>query len=409
MSGKRRKEPPADYAEVARTRQQAYAPVQADDEVPEAPPSPYRQPTQPTAPLPQQYQQQPPLPLTPQDQRGTHSHLSSKDSSGRNSLRPTCRTTTTWAQTTEQLSLCVTAVRQSKRDVRYELTVRHAASPTCWRAPTTSTRPSRRGCLRHCGQAKCPWIYTFVKSYFAGSATLIGLGGHSDCAVEKRRDALEHVLPSLQKFVANHQNATACFIVASSVMQLSGQPARQRVLMSDEGDELAGEAEDQEMFIQLVQDGQSLRRRSLTYSTSCKVVIDGGVRDESISTIKSSDSAGPLCVGRPAVGPNCARFRLLGPRYTNFSRPCASTPPVSPNAHNRCTQQPPLKNARHAGPSREGPRVNASHECNTVVAWTTLTQKASMGKCIGSSHQAVVISWSGQDRQHTNTLSLAKN
>ncbi|KAE8885503.1 hypothetical protein PF003_g30323 [Phytophthora fragariae] len=309
-------QPPADYAEVARTRQQAYAPVQADDEVPEAPPSPYRQPTQPTAPLPQQYQQQPPLPLTPQDQRGTHSHLSSKDSSGRNSLRPTCRTTTTWAQTTEQLSLCVTAVRQSKRDVRYELTVRHAASPTCWRAPTTSTRPSRRGCLRHCGQAKCPWIYTFVKSYFAGSATLIGLGGHSDCAVEKRRDALEHVLPSLQKFVANHQNATACFIVASSVMQLSGQPARQRVLMSDEGDELAGEAEDQEMFIQLVQD---------------------------------------------------------------------------------------------AGPSREGPRVNASHECNTVVAWTTLTQKASMGKCIGSSHQAVVISWSGQDRQHTNTLSLAKN
>ncbi|KAE9050495.1 hypothetical protein PR001_g2356 [Phytophthora rubi] len=120
----------------------------------------------------------------------------------------------------EQLSLCVTAVRQSKRDVRYELIVRHAASPTCWRAPTTSTRPSRRGCLRHCGQAKCPWIYTFVKSYFAGSATLIGLGGHSDCAVEKRRDALEHVLPSLQKFVANHQNATACFIVASSVMQL---------------------------------------------------------------------------------------------------------------------------------------------------------------------------------------------
>ncbi|KAE9115266.1 hypothetical protein PF007_g10097 [Phytophthora fragariae] len=113
MSGKRRKEPPADYAEVARTRQQAYAPVQADDEVPEAPPSPYRQPTQPTAPLPQQYQQQPPLPLTPQDQRGTHSHLSSKDSSGRNSLRPTCRTTTTWAQTTVQARCPLRAHREA--------------------------------------------------------------------------------------------------------------------------------------------------------------------------------------------------------------------------------------------------------------------------------------------------------
>ncbi|KAE9226894.1 hypothetical protein PF005_g4945 [Phytophthora fragariae] len=361
MSGKRRKEPPADYAEVARTRQQAYAPVQADDEVPEAPPSPYRQPTQPTAPLPQQYQQQPPLPLTPQDQRGTHSHLSSKDSSGRNSLRPTCRTTTTWAQTTEQLSLCVTAVRQSKRDVRYELTVRHAASPTCWRAPTTSTRPSRRGCLRHCGQAKCPWIYTFVKSYFAGSATLIGLGGHSDCAVEKRRDALEHVLPSLQKFVANHQNATACFIVASSVMQL---------------------------VTDFVLRDMSDKRHPLNELCGCGC-------SGSLGSLRDS-----VCSCRTRATSWRARRRTKKCSFS-WCRTASGT-----KVYQRLS--PAIVQA-HSGPSREGPRVNASHECNTVVAWTTLTQKASMGKCIGSSHQAVVISWSGQDRQHTNTLSLAKN
>ncbi|KAE9171039.1 hypothetical protein PF002_g29931, partial [Phytophthora fragariae] len=223
----------------------------------------------------------------------------------------------------------------SKRDVRYELTVRHAASPTCWRAPTTSTRPSRRGCLRHCGQAKCPWIYTFVKSYFAGSATLIGLGGHSDCAVEKRRDALEHVLPSLQKFVANHQNATACFIVASSVMQL---------------------------VTDFVLRDMSDKRHPLNELCGCGCSGSlGSLRDSVCSWTKVYQRLSPAIV------------------------------------------------QAHSGPSREGPRVNASHECNTVVAWTTLTQKASMGKCIGSSHQAVVISWSGQDRQHTNTLSLAKN
>ncbi|KAE8882118.1 hypothetical protein PF003_g33882 [Phytophthora fragariae] len=127
----------------------------------------------------------------------------------------------------EQLSLHVAAVRRSKRDVRYELIVEHAASQTRWRkarsfdeykAFQTQLLAALR--LGHFCQAECPWLYTFVKSYFPGSATLFGLGGRSDCAVEKRRDALEHVLTSLQKFVANRQNAAACSIVAGSVAQL---------------------------------------------------------------------------------------------------------------------------------------------------------------------------------------------
>jgi len=184
----------------------------------------------------------------------------------------------------EQLSLRVTAVRHSKRDVRYELVVEHAASQTRWRSARSfdeykrfQTRLLAALRLGHFCQAECPWLYSFVKSYFPGSASLFGLGGHSDCAVEKRRDALEHVLTSLQKFVVSRQNAAACSIVAGSVTQLvanfvlgdvsdkrhplnglcacsSGNSfnldsLRDSVcsslsVTSDEGDELADEAED---------------------------------------------------------------------------------------------------------------------------------------------------------------------
>ncbi|KAK1944016.1 hypothetical protein P3T76_003928 [Phytophthora citrophthora] len=127
----------------------------------------------------------------------------------------------------EQLSLRMSSVRLSKRDVRYELHVEHAASQTRWRKARSfdeyKTFQTQLLAALHQGhfcQAECPWLYTFVNSYFPGSSGLFGLGGHSDCSVEKRRDALEHVLTSLQKFVVNRQNASACSIVAGSVTQL---------------------------------------------------------------------------------------------------------------------------------------------------------------------------------------------
>ncbi|KAE9162121.1 hypothetical protein PF002_g32193 [Phytophthora fragariae] len=204
-----------------------------------------------------------------------HRHSSSSSSTGAISARKR-------VALLEQLSLHVAAVRRSKRDVRYELIVEHAASQTRWRkarsfdeykAFQTQLLAALR--LGHFCQAECPWLYTFVKSYFPGSATLFGLGGRSDCAVEKRRDALEHVLTSLQKFVANRQNAAACSIVAGSVAQLvadfvlgdvsdkrhplnelcvcgssgslgslRGSVCSSMSVTSDEGDELADEAED---------------------------------------------------------------------------------------------------------------------------------------------------------------------
>ncbi|KAF4129617.1 C3HC4 type zinc finger [Phytophthora infestans] len=206
----------------------------------------------------------------------------------------------------EQLSLRVSAVRFSKRDVRYELHVEHAASQTRWRkarsfdeykAFQTQLLTALR--LGHFCQAECPWLFTFVKSYFPGSVSFFGLGGHSDCAVEKRRDALEHVLTSLQKFVVNQQNAAACSIVANSITQLvadfvlgdvsdkrhplSGVYSRNSSsnlgnlsdsvcssmsLTSDEGDELADEAD--EAVGMCTQCSSSLDGEAFGASTSSK-------------------------------------------------------------------------------------------------------------------------------------------
>ncbi|GMF38023.1 unnamed protein product [Phytophthora fragariaefolia] len=210
-----------------------------------------------------------------------HRHSSSASSAGATPSRKRAAASLLQplAALLEQLSLRVAAVRRSKRDVRYELVVEHAASQTRWRKTRSfdeykAFQTQLLAALHqgHFCQAECPWLYTFVKSYFPGSATLFGLGGHSDCAVEKRRDGLEHVLTSLQKFVVNRQNAAACLIVAGSVTQLvadfvlgdvgdkrhplnvlcgcssSLNSLRDSVcssmsVTSDEGDELADEAE----------------------------------------------------------------------------------------------------------------------------------------------------------------------
>ncbi|RLN31953.1 hypothetical protein BBJ28_00017577 [Nothophytophthora sp. Chile5] len=169
----------------------------------------------------------------------------------------------------EQLSLTVAAVRLSKRDVRYELQVTHAASHTSWRRTRSfddykAFQTRLLTALRHghfC-QAECPWLFTFLKSYFPSSGSLFGLGASSDCAAEKRRAALEHLLVALQKFVVNRQNVAACSIVAGRVSELvtafivgdvsdKSHPLNARSLSdsvcsptSDEGDELIEEAEE---------------------------------------------------------------------------------------------------------------------------------------------------------------------
>lgn len=127
----------------------------------------------------------------------------------------------------EQLSLRVSVVRRSKRDLRYVLEVEHAASQIRWcRArsfdeyKTFQTQLLSALRLGHYCKGECPWLFSFVKTYFPGSFSFFGFGGFSARAVEKKRTALEHVLISLQKFLVDPHNATACSIVAGSLIQL---------------------------------------------------------------------------------------------------------------------------------------------------------------------------------------------
>ncbi|RLN89946.1 hypothetical protein BBJ28_00017507 [Nothophytophthora sp. Chile5] len=210
---------------------------------------------------------------------GPSRHLSSGFSSSSASTPPTHRKRHVAATPLpprtailEQLSLTVAAVRLSKRDVRYELQITHAASHTSWRRTRSfddykAFQTQLLAALRHghfC-QAECPWLFTFLKSYFPSAGSPFGFGASSDCAAEKRRAALEHLLVALQKFVANRQNVAACSIVAGRVSELvaafivgdvsdKSHPLNGVVTCSlrdsvcsspsDEGDELVEEAED---------------------------------------------------------------------------------------------------------------------------------------------------------------------
>jgi hypothetical protein len=123
-------------------------------------------------------------------------------------------------QLLEQLTLSLAASRSHKRDVRYELTVSHAASGVSWRLRrsfeeyhTLQQRLLVAMQHGHFCQADCPYLFSFVKSYFPKPALF---GGNSACAVDKRRDALAQCLTTLQKFVVNRANLT-CQVVSGAV------------------------------------------------------------------------------------------------------------------------------------------------------------------------------------------------
>lgn len=67
----------------------------------------------------------------------------------------------------------------------------------------------------HFCSAECPWLYTFVKSYFPKKTFFFG---HSTCArlAEKRRDALLRCFAALQTFLLNRANH-ACPVVVDGV------------------------------------------------------------------------------------------------------------------------------------------------------------------------------------------------
>ncbi|TDH73565.1 hypothetical protein CCR75_006727 [Bremia lactucae] len=158
-------------------------------------------------------------------------HSSSRVSSQEAAFATHKRTSSTALSPTavllDQLTLRVSSLRLSKRDVRYELHVEHASSKLRWRMSRSfdeykAFQRQLLAALRlgHFCQGECPWLYSFLKSYFPKSLSFLGFGCQNDCAVEKRRVGLEHVLTSLQNFVVNPENAAMCSIVAISVTQL---------------------------------------------------------------------------------------------------------------------------------------------------------------------------------------------
>lgn len=120
----------------------------------------------------------------------------------------------------EQLQLSVAVSRPSKRDVRYELRAAHAPSGVAWRQRRSFEeyhafqqrllQAMRHG---HFCEAECPFLYTFVKSYFPRPALF---GATSACAVDKRREALARCLDTLQKFVVDRANLS-CAVVSTAV------------------------------------------------------------------------------------------------------------------------------------------------------------------------------------------------
>ncbi|KAG6617379.1 uncharacterized protein IUM83_02636 [Phytophthora cinnamomi] len=92
-------------------------------------------------------------------------------------------------------------------------------------------------------------LYTFVKSYCPGSAVLFGLGGHSDFAVEKRWSTVTQLVADIMLGGVNdkrHPLNRLCGLGGSGslVGSLRDSVCSSTSVTSDEGDELADEAQD---------------------------------------------------------------------------------------------------------------------------------------------------------------------
>ncbi|GLD92479.1 hypothetical protein PINS_up001038 [Pythium insidiosum] len=113
----------------------------------------------------------------------------------------------------DQISFELTAsVKRS--DVRYELHVCHRSSRTRWTLSRSfdEYRAFQKRLLAamrqgHTCHAECPWLYSFVTSYFPRSALF---RSSSSCVVQKRQDALDKCLRQIHSFLLNRQNHQHC-------------------------------------------------------------------------------------------------------------------------------------------------------------------------------------------------------
>ncbi|RLN89641.1 hypothetical protein BBJ28_00016112 [Nothophytophthora sp. Chile5] len=152
----------------------------------------------------------------PSSSRARSFHLESSSLSVATQLR---------IQQLEQVALSISTDSRPEGDVRYVMTVRHASAHAVWRLHRSfdEYHAFQKRLLRglrhgHACNASCPWLESFLTSYFpAKSAMLVPLWWDATPrVVTHRRDALMHVLQTLQMFLCTRSNH-ACPVLSANV------------------------------------------------------------------------------------------------------------------------------------------------------------------------------------------------
>jgi hypothetical protein len=121
----------------------------------------------------------------------------------------------------EQIALDIDVLREPHAEVKYVMTVRHLKTNATWRHERVfdDYRRFQQRLLRvldhgHFCHGECPWLYTFLKSYFPKKHLFQFVTSR---VVASRTDALRRFFVSLQGFLLNRANHN-CSIVASHVV-----------------------------------------------------------------------------------------------------------------------------------------------------------------------------------------------
>ncbi|KAF1325688.1 hypothetical protein FI667_g7841, partial [Globisporangium splendens] len=121
----------------------------------------------------------------------------------------------------ENATLEISATQRHKRDVRYVLTVHHKPSHSKWTLSRSydEYRQFQQRFLEtlesgHFCHAECPWLYTFVLSYFPKSCLF---RSSSARVIQFRRETLQKYMTTLQSVLLNRDNH-CCSVLMTSVV-----------------------------------------------------------------------------------------------------------------------------------------------------------------------------------------------
>lgn len=122
----------------------------------------------------------------------------------------------------ESMTLEVSATQRLKRDVRYVLTVHHKPSRSKWSLSRSydEYRQFQQRLLAtlqsgHFCHAECPWLFTFVTSYFPKSCLF---RSSSARVIAFRRETLQQYVATIQSVLLNRDNH-CCPVLLSGVVQ----------------------------------------------------------------------------------------------------------------------------------------------------------------------------------------------